>query len=86
MINRRAFFFGAGAALAAPAIVRPTSLMKLFVPRPKLLCEATLLEAIQRMAAVPEVEFMLNRPEIYRAYAGLLPGLNALFSEAYDHA
>lgn len=36
--NRRAFLFGAGALLAAPAIVRASSLMKLWVPpAPKLI-------------------------------------------------
>lgn len=32
MTNRRAFLFGAGAALAAPALVPASSLMKLWVP------------------------------------------------------
>lgn len=32
MTNRRAFLFGAAATLAAPAVVRAESLMKLWVP------------------------------------------------------
>lgn len=36
MTSRRAFLFGATAALAAPSIVRAESLMKLWVPKPIL--------------------------------------------------
>ncbi len=34
MLTRRGMLFGLGAALAAPAIVRADSLMKLYVPKP----------------------------------------------------
>jgi hypothetical protein len=37
MTNRRFFMLGAGALIAAPAIVRAESLMKLFVPTPEIL-------------------------------------------------
>jgi hypothetical protein len=40
MTSRRGFLLGIGAALAAPAIVRADSLMKLWVPpKPKLVVE-----------------------------------------------
>ena len=37
MTNRRSFLFGAASALAAPAVVRADSLMKLFVPKAEVL-------------------------------------------------
>lgn len=49
MTSRRAFLFGATAALAAPSIVRAESLMKLWVPKPKVLTAQTLLEAMERI-------------------------------------
>ncbi len=36
MTNRRSFLIGIGSALAAPAIVRADSLMKLWVPKPNI--------------------------------------------------
>jgi hypothetical protein len=45
MTSRRSFLIGIGAALAAPAIVRADSLMKIAVLR-KSLNEATLREAL----------------------------------------
>lgn len=35
MTSRRSFLIGIGAALAAPAVVRADSLMRLWVPKPK---------------------------------------------------
>lgn len=45
MIARRSFLLGIGAALAAPAVVRAESLMKLWVPKPRpLLLETALVQ------------------------------------------
>lgn len=51
MANRRSFLIGIGAALAAPAIVRAESLMKLWVPpAPAVVAVPTLTEVTLRAA------------------------------------
>jgi len=69
MTNRRLFLFGAAAALTAPAIVRPESLMKLFVPNAELLVPE--IEEVVRYSGGP-----ISRAQLLQE---LLPGLNALF-------
>lgn len=48
MIGRRGFIAGLASALAAPAIVSPSSLMKLWVPPPLELNEANLLATLEQ--------------------------------------
>lgn len=73
MTNRRNFLFGAGAALVAPAIVRPESLMKLFVPKAELILpEAEII--------LPHVGGAISRAQLLKE---LLPGLQALFGTEY---
>lgn len=64
MASRRGFLFGIGAALAAPAIVRADTLMKLWVPKPAIivpsmltLSELTMLEweAMRRTLLVEDL-------------------------------
>lgn len=52
MISRRGLLFGAGALLAAPAIVRAESLMKIWVP-PKRGLWPTLEDFAARLDAMP---------------------------------
>lgn len=51
-LSRRSFFLGAGALVAAPSIVRASSLMPVkvptFVPEPWLVCDAALLKSQYR--------------------------------------
>lgn len=77
MTNRRFFMLGAGALIAAPAIVRAESLMKLFVPKPEL---------IPYLAPSEELVSVIRSGAISRAQllAELLPGLNALFGIEYS--
>ena len=59
MTSRRSFLLGLGATLAAPAIVRAESLMKLYVPKPEVLIVGREwawleeMEAIAPLIAVP---------------------------------
>lgn len=49
MISRRGFLLGLGAALAAPAVVRAESLMKIAVLRKEALTEVTFIRLIEQM-------------------------------------
>lgn len=54
-MNRRSLLLGLGGALAAPAIVRAETLMKLWVPKQELLTEESLLRV---MLSLPPSSFM----------------------------
>jgi len=54
-MKRRLFLFGATAALAAPAIVRPESLMKLWVPPAPDFTSASLMQLMEDYGHVRQV-------------------------------
>jgi len=83
MTSRRGFLFGIGAALAAPAVVRADTLMKLWVPKPAIivpsnsmltLSELTMLEweAMRRTLLVEGLwrkEMLISGGMVDAAYA-----------------